>query len=151
MKRMMLCGAMLLAIGAVACSRSDNRGGRNDAAVAAEVRHDLAQKQVPGVIDVIFTAGTVTLSGTVPDNAAKERAASVADDVAGVDRVVNNLRTTTAADAPGRPNLGQPAAPGAQIPPRNAPGMGTLPNEPAPNAAPAPYNAPAPNAAPDMR
>ncbi len=148
MKRLMVCGAMLLAVGAVACSRNDNRTARNDAAVAAEVRHDLAQKQVPGVIDVVFANGTATLSGTVPDQAAKDKAASVADDVNGVDRVVNNLRTTTAADAPMRPGLNQPAAPGAPgapLPPRNAPGQ-AYPNEVAPNAAPV-----APNAAPDMR
>jgi hypothetical protein len=145
MKRLMLCGAMLLAVGAVACNRGDNR---TDAAVAAEVRHDLARKQVPGVIDVVFIDGTATLSGTVPDAATKDRAAIIADEVNGVDRVVNNLRTTTAADAPMRPDMGAPA-PGLPIPPRNAPGMGAAPIEPAPNA-PAPI-APAPNAAPDMR
>ena len=133
MKRLMVYGAALLAVGAVACSRAENR---SDAAVAAEVRHDLAAKQVPGVIDVVFAEGTATLSGTVPDAAAKQRAASIADDVKGVDRVVNNLRTTTAADAPMQPGIGQPAAPGVPIPPRNAPGMGALPNELAPNTAP---------------
>lgn len=136
MKRLMVYGAALLAVGAAACNRAENRSARSDAAVAAEVRHDLAAKQVPGVIDVVFAEGTATLSGTVPDAAAKQRAASIADDVKGVDRVVNNLRTTTAADAPIQPGMGQPAAPGVPIPPRNAPGMGTLPNEPAPNTAP---------------
>lgn len=145
MKRLMLGAAMLLALGATAC----NRTARTDAAIAAEVRHDLAKKQVPGVIDVVFNDGTATLSGTVPDAATKDRAAIIADEVNGVERVVNNLRTTIAADAPMRPDMGQPAAPGVPILPRNAPGMGAAPIEPAPNAA-VPV-APAPDAAPDMR
>jgi hypothetical protein len=38
--------SVLLAFGTTACNRGD-RTARTDAAIAAEVRHDLAQKQVP--------------------------------------------------------------------------------------------------------
>jgi hypothetical protein len=130
MKRWMICGSMVLTLAAVGCSRND---ARTDAGIAAEVRHDLAEKNVPGVIEVVFVDGTATLSGTVPDAAAKTQAGKIADDVTGVDHVVNNLRTTTAADAPIRPGMGQPV-PGAQIPPRS--GSEVYPNEVAPNAPP---------------
>lgn len=124
MKQWMLYGALALAASAVACNRAENRTPGNDAAVAMAVRHDLAQNQVPGAIDVAVSEGIATLSGTVPDADSKQRAERVADDVRGVDRVVNNLRTSIAADAPGpRPGVGGPL-----------PGAVNVPGAPAPNA-----------------
>lgn len=96
-----LAGALLLAAGLTACSND----ARDDASITANVRKELADDKVPGAIEVAVTYGVVTLSGSVPDTDAKARAEDAADDVAGVDRVVNNLRTTTAADAPMRQDL----------------------------------------------
>lgn len=97
----MLVGAALLAAGLFACSNND----RDDVKISSAVRQELADQQVPGAIQVAVTYGVVTLSGDVPDSDAKAKAEDVADIVNGVDRVVNNLRTTTAADAPARPNI----------------------------------------------
>jgi hypothetical protein len=89
----------LLALGLVACSEN-----RDDPTIAAEARQGIADEKVPGAIEVTIVHGVATLSGTVPDTAAKVKAEDVVEDVRGVDRVVNNLRTTTAADAPARPD-----------------------------------------------
>ena len=94
----------LLALGLVACS--DNR---DDPTIAAEARQGIADDKVPGAIEVTVVHGVATLSGTVPDTAAKAKAQNAVEDVRGVARVVNNLRTTTAADAPPRPHNLPPA------------------------------------------
>jgi hypothetical protein len=102
----MMVSAALLAAGLYACSSEP----RDDVKISSAVRQQLTEKQVPGAIEVAVTYGVVTLSGNVPDSDAKAKAEDVAEDVNGVDRVVNNLRTTSAADAPARPQL-QPNPP----------------------------------------
>ncbi len=140
MKQMMIAGALVLALAATACNRADTRSARrSDSAVTADVKRDLQRQDIPGAIDVSVNNGTATLTGTVPDTAAKQKAQDVADNVNGVDRVVNNLRTTTAADAPMRPGY-----------PANQPNAGYPANQPntginQPGMAPAPHNAPAPD------
>jgi hypothetical protein len=149
MKRLAVVAIAAMALGTVACNRGE-RHARNDTTITNDVKRELADKQVPGSIDVATANGVVTLTGTVPDATAKDRAQSVANAITGVDRVVNNLRTA-AADNPLRPGIG--AQPGMQ----NPPGM---PHQPGiPPAAPGSMNAPgaaAPGAAgappaPDMR
>ena len=106
MKRYLACLAgALLALGLAACSDRN----RDDATIAAEARQGIADKKVPGAIEITIVRGVATLSGTVPDTAARAKAEDVVEDVRGVDRVVNNLRTTTAADAPARPDTLPPA------------------------------------------
>jgi hypothetical protein len=56
--------------------------------------------------------GVVTLTGTVPDLAVKEQARLVVAGITGVNRVINDLRSTTAADAPPH----DPAAPSSNPP-----------------------------------
>ena len=96
MKTMALAGAVALALTMGACTES----ARTDASIAAEVKDDLAEKAVPGTITVAVTDGVVTLAGMVPDTKAKEKAEDVAEDVDGVDRVVNQLSPSMAGDAP---------------------------------------------------
>lgn len=134
MKRIVLLGTMALVVGAMGC-RTDERTARSDAAIAVDVRQELADAQLPGSIEVMVTNGTATLSGTVPDAQTRSRAQDVADNVRGVDRVVNNLRTA-AADAPAAGGAGHPGAPLA--PQGGAPGMGAYPNEPGAGDRPAP-------------
>jgi hypothetical protein len=117
MKRYLVySGAALLACALAACS--DSRV-RDDVTVAAEARQELLEEKVPGVIEITIVGGVATLTGAVPDAQAKAKAEDVIEDVKGVDRVVNNLRTTTAADAPARPDtlppsdIGNPMAPEA--------------------------------------
>lgn len=87
----------------------------NDDSITAEVRRELAEARVPGAIDIATARGVVTLTGTVPDTLTKIHAQDIADDVKGVDHVVNNLRALSAADAP------LPGAPNAAPPPVNVP------------------------------
>lgn len=105
----MIVSAALLAAGLFACSNNE----RDDVKISSAVRQELVEKNVPGAIEVAVTYGVVTLSGDVPDSDAKAKAENAAEDVSGVDRVVNNLRTTTAADAPARPEGLPPVNPHA--------------------------------------
>lgn len=110
MKRYLaVVGGALLALGLAGCSEN-----RDDFAITSDVRKELVEEKVPGTIEVITVARVVTLTGTVPDTDAKDKAENVAEDISGVERVVNNLRTTTAADAPAHPgaNMPNPMAPG---------------------------------------
>jgi hypothetical protein len=111
-------GALALAFGLAACTDANRYGERDDATITAEVERELTNEGIAGTIDVAAYDGVVTLNGTVPNVEAKDRAADIADDVDGVDRVENNLRTTMAGDAP-EPLQGQrPYAPdGAMNPP----------------------------------
>jgi len=65
----------------------------NDAAVTTQVKAELAKD--PGLsalrIDVDTEAGRVTLSGTAPDAAARDRATRLASGIKGVTRVENRL------------------------------------------------------------
>ena len=74
-------------------------------------------------IRVTVRDGVVTLSGRVPNEAAKREAASVADDVDGVDRVDNRLTVATA-------NEGAETTRVDRVPPVNRPAPPPAPNAP---------------------
>lgn len=115
---------------------------RDNAAVTADIRRELAEQQLPNTINVAVTDGVANLSGTVRDDQMREKAEDIAEDVDGVQRVVNNLRVTTAAgDAP----MGQRMAPGAG---GAAPGAPGAPAGPAGNPAAQPGAESAPGAEP---
>jgi hypothetical protein len=128
-----IAAALLLASGLSACSREE----RDDVQISSAARQELADERLPGAIEVTVTYGVATLSGSVPDAATKERAEDVVADVKGIDRVVNNLRATTAADAPAR----LPRSGGMQPPP-------LAPREALPQQPPVNPNAPS---APEIR
>lgn len=100
----LLVGLMLVL--AAACTSTTGRSvGRNvdDASISAAVKTKLAGDRTASLtqIDVDTINGTVYLTGTAPSAEAKRRAATLADDVDGVVRVVNNLQVRSAAgDAP---------------------------------------------------
>jgi osmotically-inducible protein OsmY len=84
----------------IGCTDASERTlGYQDQNITAEVETAL-RAQLPGKIEVNTRDQVVTLSGAVPDVAARERAADIAADVRGVERVENNLRATIAGDAP---------------------------------------------------
>src|SRR5262245_46996617 len=112
MKTTALLSIFVLAIGLAACDRDRRIGARSDTTISSEVRKELADERLPGTIDVSTLNRTVTLSGSVPTADAKRKAEDVTQRVAGVEHVVNNLRTPMAADAPVAPG-----APPGQIPP----------------------------------
>jgi hypothetical protein len=109
MNRWAVCGALALTLGVVACTESDPD-------IVADANEAIMGEQVAGNIQVVSNDGVVTLTGTVPNSAAKERAAEIVGAVDGVDRVINNLRTAAgdspAAAAPaldGRPPASDPS------------------------------------------
>jgi osmotically-inducible protein OsmY len=69
------------------------KGAGADAAIASEVERKLGsdQKTSSLEIDVRTSDGIVTLSGKVSNEAEKDRAEDLAEDVEGVKRVENNL------------------------------------------------------------
>ena len=100
MKRGYILGLACLVSAIVGCTDASERTlGFRDETITTEVEAAL-RAQVPGKIDVNTRDQVVTLSGTVPDAGARERAAAIAGDIAGVERVNNNLRATIAGDAP---------------------------------------------------
>jgi hypothetical protein len=104
---------------AVALAGCESNRQASDEALNTEVKQNISTAKVPGTIDARADDGVVTLTGTVPDLAAKMRAEDVTIKVKGVTRVVNNLRTTAAADAPQRPAVNLPPNPPAEgnVPP----------------------------------
>jgi hypothetical protein len=132
MKTLVLAGTLAVVFGFAACHSST---ARTDTGITADVKKQLSDNHVPGAIDVTTDHAVVTLAGTVPDKNAKDRAADVADDVAGVKSVVNNLRTTMAGDAPAARLPGTGIAPNPPVlqpnaPPNAAPEAGTNSNAP---------------------
>lgn len=127
MRRTLLLGTVLLAA-AVLFGCEQRR--RTDPEITAEIRQDLRDAAVPGMIAVEVNRGIVALSGTVPTENARGRAEDVAEDVSGVASVTNNLRVATG------------DAPAGAIPPR--------PMAPAPGAAPGGIPPAAPPAQPDV-
>jgi hypothetical protein len=124
MKRMLITAGGLSALAMIAIGCSEER--RADPDITAEVKKDLVDESVPGMIEVVTINGIVTLSGTVPNSDAKDDAGDVAEDVNGVQRVINDLRTAAgdepirrmpppAADAPA-PHVVDPNAPSAPAP-----------------------------------
>ena len=105
-----LCSAVLV-VGLSACTAVTGESvGRNvdDASITASVKTRLAADSARTLtsVDVDTVRGTVYLTGTVPDAQAKHRAAKIAGEVDGVDRVVNNLQTRAGdAPEPTRPEL----------------------------------------------
>ena len=99
-----LIGAMAFALIAVltGCSPMISRTSSEDTAITAVVRKNLALERFSTLdeVDVHTRNRTVYLSGTVSDDFARERATILASSVNGVTRVVNNVRTTGAGDAP---------------------------------------------------
>ena len=69
------------------------RGAGADAAIESEVERKLGADQKTSAleIEVKTTDGVVTLSGKVSNEAEKEKAEQLAEDVEGVKRVDNNL------------------------------------------------------------
>jgi hypothetical protein len=118
-----LCVVTAIALTPLACNRHDAVG--TDAAVAGNVKQELSADRelanAASAIQVTAHDGVVTLTGRVPNEAAKREAADIADDVDGVDRVDNQL-VVAMADTGARRG----------IPPANRPAP-----PPAPNAAPA--------------
>jgi osmotically-inducible protein OsmY len=69
----------------------------DDAGITASVKANLASErgmQTLTAIDVDTNDGVVSLNGMVESNAAKQRAAEIARQTAGVASVVNNLQVT---------------------------------------------------------
>lgn len=99
--------ALTLVVALTGCATLTGRtAGRNidDAAITAAVKTKLASDKAATLtaVDVDTVNGTVYLNGTVPDAAARQRAAALARQVDGVVAVENNLQTksTTAGDQP---------------------------------------------------
>ena len=70
----------------------------DDAGITASVKTNLASErgmQTLTSIDVDTNDGVVSLNGMVESNAARQRAAEIARQTAGVASVVNNLQVTT--------------------------------------------------------
>jgi len=148
--------AVVLAL-AVACTKAPN-----DAQVASGIQSKLGadsglqNKQ----ISVQSDKGTVTLSGSVDNDAQREAAAKYAASETGVKTVINNLQVGSmaaiAAPPPEAPAASQPEQAAAPVPARKpspsakrhqksyqsqetqAPQQAAAPNEPAPAQAPAP-------------
>lgn len=108
----LIVGALLVG-GMVGCQDAMERTlGYRDEKITAEVETAL-KAGVPGnTINVNTREGVVTLSGTVPDASARERAGQIAMETKGVERVNNNVRAPVAADAPAMPPV--PPAPQLQ-------------------------------------
>jgi osmotically-inducible protein OsmY len=107
LKNAAIAAVLMLAVDLTACTTLTGRStGRNvdDATITAAVKTHLATDGARTLtsIDVDTVAGTVYLNGTVSDAATKSRAGSLAREVEGVKRVVNNLQTKSASagDAP---------------------------------------------------
>lgn len=100
MKSMALAAAITLALALGACTQD-----RSDTSITADVKNELEEEGIGGTIEVTVVDRVVTLAGNVPNAEAKERAEDVAEDVKGVDHVVNDLRPTMAGDAPAPPPI----------------------------------------------
>jgi hypothetical protein len=95
MKRNLCVVLVFLGLFAVGCSRVSTP---TDAQIASEVKDKItADNNVPDKqLTINANGGTVTLSGTVSSDAARNAAASDAGQVAGVKTVINNLQTVPA-------------------------------------------------------
>jgi hyperosmotically inducible protein len=96
--------ALLLAVALAGCSSMMGQSAErtlDDSAITTAVKSKLAAERAGTLtkVDVETENGTVHLTGTVPDTAAKQRAAQLARQVNGVVAVENDLKTP-AGDAP---------------------------------------------------
>lgn len=98
MKRNLWVVMVALSLLAVGCSRV---GSRTDAQVASDVQNKLnVDSNIPDKqLNINANNGTVTLTGTVSSNAARNAAANDAAQVEGVKTVVNNLEVAPASAA----------------------------------------------------
>jgi hypothetical protein len=98
MKRNLWVVLVSLALLAVGCSRL---GSRTDAQVASDVQNKInGDSNVPDKqLNINANAGTVTLTGSVSSDAARNAAANDAAQVDGVKTVVNNLEVAPASAA----------------------------------------------------
>jgi hypothetical protein len=98
MKRNLWVVLVSLALIAVGCSRL---GSRTDAQVASDVQNKInGDSNVPDKqLNINANAGTVTLTGNVSTDAARNAAANDAAQVEGVKTVVNNLQVAPASAA----------------------------------------------------
>jgi len=93
--------ALILAVGLAGCATMTGRtAGQHidDATISTSVKAKLAKGESAKTltsVDVDTVNGTVYLSGTVPNQAAKEQAGRLAREVDGAQRVVNNLQTNS--------------------------------------------------------
>lgn len=101
--------ALVVAMALAGCTAMTGKtagGNIDDANITAAVKAKLAGDKASTLtsIDVDTVNGTVYLNGTVPDAAARQRAASLTRQVDGVIAVENNLqsRSAPAGDAPER-------------------------------------------------
>ena len=88
---------MILATGCQSTNRAMGEN-RSDATITAAVKERIVKDRTANLTDVNVDTrdGTVYLRGQVPTIEDKVRAARLARDVQGVDRVINDLRVTAA-------------------------------------------------------
>ena len=109
--------AALALLGVIGCTDASERTlGYRDEKITADVETAL-RANIPGTIQVVTRDRVVTLSGTVPDTTARDKATDIATKTAGVAQVKNELRASIAADAP----AGLPPANRGGVPPGNRP------------------------------
>jgi hyperosmotically inducible periplasmic protein len=99
--RLLSIGFISLALASGCTALTGKTAGRNidDATITASVKTNLAAErgmQTLTAVDVDTNRGTVSLNGVVESQAAKQRAADIARQTAGVTQVVNNLQVATA-------------------------------------------------------
>ena len=101
MRRLLIHSVLVVAFLATALAGCDSGTGRrvgqnvDDSTITAAVKSKLAAEQGATTltgINVDTSGGTVSLSGTVDSETMKQRAATLAQQVEGVTRVVNNLQ-----------------------------------------------------------
>ena len=104
--RLGACVTALALAGALGCQRETPR---SDAAISTEVETQLAlQEDLTGAqIEATALNGEVTLTGTVPNEKARDHAEDVADDVSGVSGVQNRLRVASETNPVGAPAGGR--------------------------------------------
>lgn len=109
----------ILVAGVIGCMDATDTTAYRDQKITEDVEQALRGQ--PGSIQVSTRDRVVSLDGSVPDSAARERAAQIAMDVDGVARVTNNLRASVAADAPADAPAGLPPVNRGGVPPGNRP------------------------------
>jgi hyperosmotically inducible protein len=99
--RLLSIGVLSFALASGCTAITGKTAGTNidDATITASVKTNLASErgmQTLTAVDVDTNQGTVSLNGVVESQAAKQRAADIARQTAGVTRVVNNLQVAQA-------------------------------------------------------
>jgi hyperosmotically inducible periplasmic protein len=101
-RAMRLVLATALVVGLCGCTAMTGESAKrnvDDATITTAVKSKLAADRVATLtsVDVDTVRGTVYLTGIVPDAAAKLRAQEIAQQVNGVNNVINNLKTKSSA------------------------------------------------------